>query len=99
MIGMMRPDRGEGSQLLSLSLPGDPCCMYSDKERFVEGQLVAVPDGVTIHRVRNLEHLAVIHRQRPESIDRGQFSLCELEHVFVGAIERMALVVDRRQWI
>src|SRR3954454_15932968 len=67
-----------------------------DRQRAIrlEQQLVMVPDGVPMYWVRDERLLFVVHRDRPERIDRRQGTFWKGDRVFVRAAERLTIRVD-----
>jgi hypothetical protein len=56
---------------------------------------VAIADGEAIKRIGNEVTLAVIERDRPERAHRRQSVLGEMNQIIVGAVERLAVTIDR----
>jgi CRP-like cAMP-binding protein len=50
-------------------------------------QLVPVPDGITVDRIRHKRLLGVVHGQRPERIYRRRLAFVEVQNVLVRSIE------------
>ena len=59
----------------------------------VESECVAVANRETIERIGHLEAFGVVHRERPEGIDRRQFTLVEVQDVLVLRHHRLTLGV------
>ncbi|MNF92442.1 hypothetical protein D3C84_750870 [compost metagenome] len=56
-------------------------------------------DGKAVEFVANLEAFRVIQGDRPERIDRRLRALVEMQHVVVGTVEGLPLVVPQVQRI
>ena len=85
---------GAGSQLDSLSLPGDSFWRYRSSEpSALYFQIVAGADRVLVERVRHEEVLGVVHGQRPEAVGRRRLALGEVHHVLVGPAIGLAVAV------
>ena len=59
----------------------------------IPGQMTAVAERVAVDRVGDEIGIVVVHRQRPERVDRRDLGLLEMEGVLVRAVERLAVAV------
>jgi hypothetical protein len=90
------PCFGVGSQLVSLSAPGEVDCKYRIGEPvdFLFDAGCAIPDRISIDRIVHEIVSGVIHRQRPELIRRRKRAFLEPKRVAIGALERPAFDIS-----
>ena len=60
----------------------------------IERQVTAVAERVAVDRIGDEIGIVVVHRQRPERIDRRDLGLGEMQGVLVRAVERLAVAVE-----
>jgi len=80
---------GAGTQLVSLSLPGDFAPKYSVSDPsglYFRNDLLFVPSGVAVQRVRGEEVVFVVKGDGPKALHRGFLTFRESHSVVVGSI-------------